>query len=82
MMLVAVAICGWAANNGDNTLKVKLDLVTLATRSLSIVINKNRPSSARTENLNSNCRWIRFARLCWCNQDCCGATWRTRISTP
>ena len=27
MMLVAVAMCGWAANNGDNTLKVKLDLV-------------------------------------------------------
>ena len=27
MMLAAISLCGWAANNGDNTLKVKLDLV-------------------------------------------------------
>ena len=27
MMLAAVAVCGWAANDGKNTLKVKLDLV-------------------------------------------------------
>lgn len=27
MVLAAVAICGWAANNDDKTLKVKLDLV-------------------------------------------------------
>ena len=27
MLLTAIAICGWAASNGDKTLKVKLDIV-------------------------------------------------------
>ena len=39
MMLVAVAICGWAANNGDNTLKVKLDLVDFGD---SVVVYRNQ----------------------------------------